>query len=78
MHVVTGTFSIHDAPTFFLFDFGASHSFISKSHARKLGLNDSSPIFERVVIPSGETVVCDKVYPDVSFFGHNHIIHNIT
>ena len=54
VHVVTGTFLIHDPPSFVLFDSGASHSFISKSHARKLELVNSSSIFERVVIPSGE------------------------
>jgi predicted aspartyl protease len=37
--VLTGTFSIRDHPVKILFDFGATHSFISESLVCKLGLH---------------------------------------
>jgi predicted aspartyl protease len=36
---MSGTFSIHNKPAVILFDFGASHSFISKKLGAKLGLD---------------------------------------
>jgi hypothetical protein len=34
-HVLTGTFSLNDHPIIILFDFGATHEFISKAYTQK-------------------------------------------
>jgi hypothetical protein len=41
--VLTGTFSIGGHPVKILFDFGATHSFISESLVSKLGLHFFTP-----------------------------------
>jgi len=64
-HVVTGTFLVNSKPTFVLFDSGATHSFVSREHARALRLKNCSHIIDSVTIPSGESVSCDKVYNGV-------------
>ena len=65
VHVVNGTFLVNDVLSFVLFDSGATHSFVSRSHAVTLGLTNFTEISERLVLPSGETISCVRVYPDV-------------
>ncbi|XP_074305111.1 uncharacterized protein LOC141640049 [Silene latifolia] len=64
-HVVTGTFLVNSKPTFVLFDSGATHSFVSREHARTLNLEIFDLIMDSVTIPSGESVSCSRVYRSV-------------
>ncbi|XP_074304823.1 uncharacterized protein LOC141639644 [Silene latifolia] len=64
-HVVTGTFLMNSKPTFVLFDSGATHSFVSREHARTMDLEIFDLIMDSVTIPSGESVSCSRVYRSV-------------
>ncbi|XP_074283300.1 uncharacterized protein LOC141607850 [Silene latifolia] len=64
-HVVTGTFLVNSKPTFVLFDSGATHSFISREHVRALNLTTYDRVVDSVIVPSGESVPCDKIYTRV-------------
>ncbi|XP_074290624.1 uncharacterized protein LOC141617340 [Silene latifolia] len=65
-HVITGSFLVNNVPTFVLFDSGASHSFVSSSHAKSMGLGKFVSVKDEVCIPSGESVSCGKLYKGVS------------
>ena len=47
-HVVTGTFLVNNVPSFVLFYSGATHSFVSKSSALALGLENRESIRDSV------------------------------
>ncbi|XP_074317877.1 uncharacterized protein LOC141653909 [Silene latifolia] len=64
-HVVTGTFLVNSKPTFVLFDSGATHSFISREHVRALNLTAYDRVVDSVIVPSGESVSCDRIYTSV-------------
>ncbi|XP_074300181.1 uncharacterized protein LOC141631404 [Silene latifolia] len=64
-HVVTGTFLVNSKPTFVLFDSGATHSFISREHVRALNLTTYDRVVDSVIVPSGESVSCDRIYTSV-------------
>ncbi|XP_074314421.1 uncharacterized protein LOC141649635 [Silene latifolia] len=64
-HVVTGTFLVNSKPTFVLFDSGATHSFISREHVRTLNLTAYDRVVDSVIVPSGESVPCDRIYTRV-------------
>ncbi|XP_074278348.1 uncharacterized protein LOC141601941 [Silene latifolia] len=64
-HVVTGTFLVNSKPTFVLFDSGATHSFISREHVRALNLTAYDRVVDSVIVPSGESVPCDRIYTSV-------------
>ncbi|XP_074266832.1 uncharacterized protein LOC141590120 [Silene latifolia] len=64
-HVVTGTFLVNSKPTFVLFDSGATHSFISREHVRALNLTTYDRVVDSVIVPSGESVPCDRIYTSV-------------
>jgi len=64
-HVVTGTFLVNSTPSFVLFDSGATNSFVSCDHIKTLGLTQFSIISDVVDIPSGETVLCKRLYRNV-------------
>ncbi|XP_074313456.1 uncharacterized protein LOC141648628 [Silene latifolia] len=64
-HIVTGTFLINSKPTFVLFDSGATHSFISREHVRALNLTAYDRVVDSVIVPSGESVSCDRIYTSV-------------
>ncbi|XP_074317435.1 uncharacterized protein LOC141653536 [Silene latifolia] len=64
-HVVTGTFLDYKIPSFVLFDSGATHSFMSRSHALAMGLGEYELVKDNVFIPSGESVSCSKLYGGV-------------
>ncbi|XP_074292591.1 uncharacterized protein LOC141619473 [Silene latifolia] len=64
--VVTGTFLVHNTPSFVLFDSGATHSFVCRSHALTMGLGEYELVKDNVFIPSGESVSCSKLYRYVS------------
>jgi hypothetical protein len=52
--VLTGTFSINDTPVKILFDFGATHSFLSENLLRKLGLRGShTKSAYKIITPGG-------------------------
>ncbi|XP_074301031.1 uncharacterized protein LOC141632377 [Silene latifolia] len=65
-HVATGTFLVHNTPSFVLFDSEATHSFVSRSHAIAMGLGEYELMKDNVFIPSGESLSCSKLYMDVS------------
>ncbi|XP_074293118.1 uncharacterized protein LOC141620043 [Silene latifolia] len=65
-HVVTGTFLVHNTPSFVLFDSGETHSFVSRGHALVMGLGEYEFVKDDVFIPSGESVSCTKLYKGVS------------
>ncbi|XP_074318797.1 uncharacterized protein LOC141655626 [Silene latifolia] len=69
-HVVSGTFLINSHPCFVLFDSGATHSFVSKSHVLALGLGEGEPTNDDVSLPSEESILCSKIYKEVSFIVH--------
>ncbi|XP_074283690.1 uncharacterized protein LOC141608227 [Silene latifolia] len=64
-HVVTGTFLVNSKPTFVLFDSGATHSLISREHVRALNLTTYDRVVDFVIVPSGESVPCDRIYTSV-------------
>ncbi|XP_074299153.1 uncharacterized protein LOC141630192 [Silene latifolia] len=67
-YVVTGTFLVHNTPSFILFDSGETHSLVSSGHALAMGLGEYQLVEDSVFIPSGELVSCSKLYRDVSMF----------
>ncbi|XP_074288821.1 uncharacterized protein LOC141613975 [Silene latifolia] len=60
--VVIGTFLVNSKPTFVLFDSGATHSFISREHVRALNLTTYDRVVDSHIVPSGESVPCDRIY----------------
>ncbi|XP_074299739.1 uncharacterized protein LOC141630895 [Silene latifolia] len=64
-HVVTGTFLVNSKPTFVLFNSGATHSFISREHVRALNLTAYDRVVDSVIVPSGESMPCDRIYTSV-------------
>ncbi|XP_074314323.1 uncharacterized protein LOC141649532 [Silene latifolia] len=69
-YIVSGTFLINSHPCFFLFDSGATHYFMSKSHVLTLGLGQGKLVNDGVSLPSGESIICSKVYKEVSIIVH--------
>jgi hypothetical protein len=59
--VLTGTFSIHDHPVKILFDFGATHSFISESLLSKLGLHSCHTNESFVVATAGGRIPSNTI-----------------
>ncbi|XP_056688342.1 uncharacterized protein [Spinacia oleracea] len=63
--VITGTFLIHSNLAYFLFDSGATHSFISSSFAKRLKLKPCSEFSSMsVTIPLGKSLACNVMYKD--------------
>ena len=60
-----GTISTNSFLFNVLFDTGASHSFVSLSAVKCLGLTDAQTINVKVKLPSGDSVACSKVFSDV-------------
>jgi predicted aspartyl protease len=53
--VLTGTFSINDTPVNLLFDFGATHCFISERLVGKMGLMSShTNLAYKIITPVGQ------------------------
>ncbi|XP_074288577.1 uncharacterized protein LOC141613730 [Silene latifolia] len=69
-HIVSGTFLVNSHSCFVLFDSGATHSFVSKSRVSILGLGEGESANDDVSLPSGESIVCSKVYKEVSVLVH--------
>ncbi|XP_074318166.1 uncharacterized protein LOC141654956 [Silene latifolia] len=65
-HVVIDTFIVHNTPSLVLSDSGATHSFVSRSHALAMGLGEYELVKDNVFITSGQSVSCSKLYMDVS------------
>jgi hypothetical protein len=59
--VLTGTFSINDTPVEILFDYGATHSFISENLSGKLGLNGMQTKMAYKIITPGGNIFSHKV-----------------
>jgi predicted aspartyl protease len=59
--VLTGTFSIRDLPVKILFDFGATHSFISESLVSKLGLHSCHTKDSFVVATTGGRILSNTI-----------------
>jgi hypothetical protein len=59
--VLTGTFSIRDHPVRILFDFGATHSFISDSLVSKLGLHSCHTNDSFVVATAGGRILSNTI-----------------
>ena len=55
--VIAGTFSVNDQPVTILFDSGASHTFISKECADRLGLKvENMPSSYNIHSPGGQLI----------------------
>ncbi|XP_074270975.1 uncharacterized protein LOC141594888 [Silene latifolia] len=65
-HVVTGTLLVHNTLSFVLFDSGATHSFVFRSHVVAMGLGAYELVKDSLFIPSWELVSCSKLYRYVS------------
>ena len=63
--VVTGTFLVNNKPAYVLFDSRASHSFVASSCISKLSLSSSLEIISEFAQPSGERILCQRVYRDI-------------
>ncbi|XP_057522324.1 uncharacterized protein LOC130802366 [Amaranthus tricolor] len=63
--VVTGTFLVNNKPAYVLFDSGAFHSLIASSCISKLSLSSSLEISSEFAQPSGERILCQRVYRDI-------------
>jgi hypothetical protein len=63
--VLTGTFSIRDHPVRILFDSRATHSFISESLVRKLGLHSCYTKDSFVVVTAGGRILSNTITKDV-------------
>ncbi|XP_056698665.1 uncharacterized protein [Spinacia oleracea] len=62
-NVITSTLSIHSSPAHVLFDYGASHSFISPLFAKCSNLKPCCDFHAMsVALPSGEIVKCRSMY----------------
>jgi hypothetical protein len=59
--VLTGTFSIRDYPVQIVFDFGATHSFISESLLSKLGLHSWHTKDSFVIATAGERILSNTL-----------------
>jgi predicted aspartyl protease len=59
--VMTGTFSIRDHPIRILFDYGATHSFISDSLVSKLGLPSCHTKDSFVVATAGGRILSNTI-----------------
>ncbi|XP_073153836.1 uncharacterized protein [Henckelia pumila] len=63
--VVAGTILINQSPAYVLFDFGATHSFISKRFAKKLGLIPEILVEPfRVATPTSKEIETHRVHRD--------------
>ncbi|XP_074319923.1 uncharacterized protein LOC141656767 [Silene latifolia] len=69
-HVVSGTFLVNSHPRFFLFDSGATHSFVSRSRVPTLGLGEGELAKDDVTLPSGESITCSRIYKEVPVLIH--------
>ncbi|XP_074277838.1 uncharacterized protein LOC141601450 [Silene latifolia] len=65
-HMVSGTFLTKSKPSYVLFDSAATHSFISSDHAKVMGLGDPVVIKDKLTIPSGESIICTKMFRNVN------------
>ncbi|XP_074300250.1 uncharacterized protein LOC141631484 [Silene latifolia] len=65
-HVVSGTFLVNFEPSYVLFDFAATHSFISSNNqAKTLELSYYKVIRDDVEIPLGKFIECNKLYKGI-------------
>ena len=62
---ITGTFPMNGVDASVLFDSGASHSFVSSSFMKKLGLDPEHLSDFLVTLPSQERVRCTGLYTDL-------------
>ena len=63
--VVTGTFIVNTIPAHVLFDSGAFHPFVAYACISKLFLSDSLEIHNEFAQPSGERILCQRVFKDI-------------
>ncbi|XP_074289138.1 uncharacterized protein LOC141614279 [Silene latifolia] len=69
-HLVCGTFLVNSHPCFVLFDSGATHSFVSKSRVSTLDLGEGELANDDVSLPTGESIMCSKVYKELPVLVH--------
>ncbi|CAH9119792.1 unnamed protein product [Cuscuta europaea] len=63
--VVSGTFQVNSMPAYVLFYSGDSHSFISSSFVKKLGIEPTTRIELNVKTAAEKVVACGNVYSNV-------------
>ena len=59
--IMTGTFSINDKPTGILFDFGATHSFISDKCGARVGLESSQATAQYMITTPGGKIASNQI-----------------
>jgi hypothetical protein len=62
---MTGTFTIHHQPAVILFDFGATHSFISPKFGTKVGLDFYHTKGTYMIATPGGKIASNQIYRDV-------------
>ncbi|XP_073017913.1 uncharacterized protein [Primulina eburnea] len=72
--VVAGTILINEMPAYVLFDFGATHSFISKRFTKKLRLIPEILVEPfRVATPTSKTIETHRVHRDCEICINDHL-----
>ncbi|XP_074271168.1 uncharacterized protein LOC141595094 [Silene latifolia] len=64
--VITGTFLVNNTPAYVLFNSRDTHSFISRGLALSMGLGEYESVKDNVVIRSGESMSCGRLFKEVS------------